>query len=158
MILTEHNLADGKIIEFLQGDIPLDTNPYKELADSLQMSEDEIVNRIITLMENSVIRRFGAVLRHHKAGYKANAMVAWRVDEKQQDKVGQLFSEFKAVSHCYLREVDKRFPFNLFTMVHALKEDELYVLIKKMSEVSNCKKYIILKTLEEFKKTSMIYT
>jgi len=157
MILTEYNPVDRKIIQFLQGDIPLNSHPYKELADSLQMSEEEVVKRIIDLKEKGVIRRCGAVLRHHKAGYQSNAMVAWRIEEERQDEVGRLFSALKAVSHCYLRKVDQRFPYNLFTMVHAVKDEELTYLIKKMAALAKSQDYLVLKTLKEFKKTSMVY-
>lgn len=146
-----------EILKFIQGDIPLTSNPFADLAASLNIPSDEVVNRIKILQEKGIIRRFGAILRHQKAGYNTNAMVAWQVEEDDADRVGLLMAKSPNISHCYLREVPPEFGYNLFTMIHAQSAQHLDEIIKQAAETTNVKDYIILKSVKELKKVSMKY-
>jgi DNA-binding Lrp family transcriptional regulator len=57
-----------QIIKFLQGDIPLQSHPLKNLAADLQLPEEEVLERIKDFQARGIMRRWGAVLRHQKAG------------------------------------------------------------------------------------------
>lgn len=146
-----------EILKFIQGDIPLTSNPFADLAASLNIPSDEVVNRIKILQEKGIIRRFGAILRHQKVGYNTNAMVAWQVEEDDADRVGLLMAKSPNISHCYLREVPPEFGYNLFTMIHAQSAQHLDEIIKQAAETTNVKDYIILKSVKELKKVSMKY-
>ena len=104
-----------------------------------------------------MIRRFGATLRHQKSGFKANAMVAWRVAEERADQVGKIFAAFKEVSHCYHRKPARDWPYNLDTMVHAENEAECRDTASRMAAKAAIKDYELLFSREELKKTSMQY-
>lgn len=153
-MLTE---TDMKIIQHLQGDIPLQSRPYAELADSLGINEEQLVQRIQLLHNQGIIRRLAAVLRHQQAGFVVNAMVAWQVDVEKADEVGQGFARHSRVSHCYLRQVPENFDYNLFTMIHARSRTELESLIKELSSQMGITQYTVLESLHEYKKTSMTY-
>ncbi|MGI6453451.1 MAG: Lrp/AsnC family transcriptional regulator [Syntrophomonadaceae bacterium] len=148
---------DRKIIELLQGDIPLTHRPFNKLADQLGIGEKEVVNRVSKMRDQGLIRRWGAILRHQAAGYSENAMVAWRIEPESADHVGSLLAAYKEVSHCYLRQVPQDFGYNLFTMVHASEKTELKKVIDDMAGKSGIKDYLVLKSLKEFKKASMKY-
>jgi len=152
-----NNLMDKKIIALLQGDLPLESNPFHELAQELHISEQEVVERIAEMQQKGIIRRWGAILRHHQAGYLANAMVAWKVDVAQADEAGQVMAGFKEISHCYLRKVPNSFAYNLFAMVHAHNEQELLELVSDVSERTAIKDYLVIKSIKEYKKASMNY-
>lgn len=148
---------DRQILQFIQGDLPLVSNPFAELAKSLDVAEEDIVKRIKSLQEVGIIRRFGAVLRHQKAGYNTNAMVAWLVDEKDADRIGNLMAEHTQISHCYLREVPEEFGYNLFTMIHAKSQPQLDDIIEYIAKLTGLNDYKVLKSLKELKKVSMKY-
>lgn len=152
-----YNSVDREIIHFLQGDIPLESEPYKQLAQSIGLSEEEIITRIEFLIQNDVIRRLGAILRHHKAGFKVNAMVVWKVDDNLADEAGQKMAQFNEISHCYLRKIPECFKYNLFTMIHARTEEELSEVINRVSAITEINDYKIIKSIKELKKSSMIY-
>lgn len=149
--------VDRQIIGLLQGDIPLCSHPFLELADKLDMTEEEIVERIRAMRQSGHLRRWGAVLRHRQAGYVANAMVAWRVDPEQADQAGQVMAEFKEISHCYLRQVPESFNYNLFTMIHARSPQELNRLLDQVASRTGLKEYIVVASRQELKKASMKY-
>ncbi len=149
--------TDKEILHFVQGDIPVTSNPFADLAASLDLTEEDIVKRIKTWQEKGIVRRFGAVLRHQKAGYNTNAMVAWLVDEEDADKIGKMMAEHPKISHCYLREVPQEFGYNLFTMIHAQNQQQLDEIVEHISQTTNLKNYKILQSLKELKKVSMKY-
>jgi Transcriptional regulators len=148
---------DKTIISLLQGDLPLEPRPFQGLAQQLNLSEQEIVERIIKMQEKGILRRWGAILRHRQAGYLVNAMVAWKVEPARADEAGRLMAEFSEISHCYLRKVPDSFAYNLFAMVHARHDEELRQVIEEISERTGIRAYAVIKSLKEYKKASMKY-
>ncbi|MCX5780896.1 MAG: Lrp/AsnC family transcriptional regulator [Firmicutes bacterium] len=148
---------DRSIIGLVQGDLPLQSHPFLDLAQDLGISEAEIVARVRSLQGQGILRRWGAVLRHRQAGFVANAMVAWKVEAERADELGQALAEFKEISHCYLREVPDEFAYNLFTMLHARTEEELEEILSRTSLRTGLQDYLVIKSLKELKKASMQY-
>jgi len=149
--------VDKRVIQLIQGDLPLDLRPFSVLAVKAGISEDEFVERIVSLKKRGIIRRFGATLRHQEAGFSSNAMVAWIVPEERIEEVGKTMARFRAVTHCYQRKTSKGWPYNLYTMIHGDNREECYELAKKISRKAGIQDYILLFSEKEFKKTSMKY-
>ncbi|HBQ27466.1 MAG TPA: Lrp/AsnC family transcriptional regulator [Syntrophomonas sp.] len=146
-----------EIIRFVQGDIPVESRPFASLAERLNLSEKEIVERIRDLRDQGVIRRFAAILRHYNAGFKVNAMVAWKVAVADADRVGTIMAGFDEVSHCYLREVPAEFGYNLFSMIHARSTEQINTLLEELAFRTGISDYMIIKSIRELKKVSMEY-
>ncbi|MDD3268212.1 MAG: AsnC family transcriptional regulator [Syntrophomonadaceae bacterium] len=153
----EYDDTDRKILKIVQGDIDLESRPYKKLAQEIGISEEEIITKIKNLQSKGLIRRFGAVLRHQKAGYKVNAMTAWKVPLEEAEAAGNTMAGYKQISHCYLREVHPEFDYNLFAMIHVKSNEELSNLLGDISKSTSIKDYIVLNSIREFKKQSMQY-
>jgi len=64
------NELEKKIINLIQGDLPVTHRPFALLAEQLGISETELLAEIRKLKDSGVIRRFGATLRHQEAGYR----------------------------------------------------------------------------------------
>jgi len=84
-------------------------------------------------------------------------MVVWNVSEDRADQVGQQFASFAKVSHAYRRPLKKRWPYTLYTMVHASSAGELEQTIRDMSRQSGITEFRALKTVRELKKVSPTY-
>jgi DNA-binding Lrp family transcriptional regulator len=153
------NAVDREILIFVQDDLPLVPRPYAGLAERLGVSEDEICARLTSLSENGIIRRFGAVVRHAEAGYKANALVVWDIGDKDLDDAASILAASDAVSHLYARPTFTGWPYNLYSMIHTRDEKELDEVVNIFAEkLSNFRKgHRVLRSLREFKKTSMKY-
>jgi len=148
---------DIEIIKIIQESIPVTLSPFGEIAKQVGISEDEVIDRINEMLKQGVIRRFGAILRHQKAGLTANGMIVWNVPDEQAEEIGNIFARFREVSHCYERPRQKHWHYNLFTMVHGKNKEECKNIAKKLSKVSGIKDYDILFSSKEFKKSSMKY-
>ena len=151
--MTSENI---KIARCIQNDIESISHPFKQMADSCGLTEKNFIIIIKKLYHEGYIRKFGAVLRHQEAGYKNNSLVIWSVAEVQIEKAGKIFSLFPFVSHCYERKPAFQGKYNLFTMLHSRGED-ISFLANKMAVLAEIDDFIILKTLEEYKKTSPEY-
>jgi len=154
---VEIDQIDKLIIAFVQGDLPLVSRPFAQLAGELGISEAEVVERLQAMADSGVMRRFGATLRHQKTGFAANVMVAWLVPEADCDRVGERLASFRRVSHCYHRETCDGFDFNVFSMVHGRSEEEVRQLVEEMAAAVEIDDFALLFSREELKKTSMRY-
>ena len=148
---------DKKVINLIQGDIPLGPWPFALMAEKIGMSEEEFVTRVRDLKERGIIRRFGATLRHQEAGYSSNAMIAWSVPDERMEEVGKTLSRFREVTHCYQRRPQEDWHYNLYTMVHGSTREDCYQIAERMSRRVGIREFTLLFSEEEFKKTSMKY-
>lgn len=148
---------EKKVIASVQGDIPVTERPFLDIAEKLGVSEQDVIEALSRLDEQGILRRFGATLKHQKSGFRANAMVAWRVDESRIEKVGPKMASFKEVTHCYRRDPHAQWPYNFYTMVHAKDEASCYEAAARMSEAAGETEYHLLFSRRELKKTSMQY-
>jgi len=148
---------EKKIIASIQGDIPITQKPYHEISKKIGIEEEELLDILQKLVNKGVIRRFGATLRHQRSGFKANAMAAWQVDEERIDEVREIMAGFREVSHCYRRNPAEDWPYNLYTMIHALSEEACKKIALEMSVKTSVKNYSFLFSRRELKKTSMKY-
>ncbi|KUO69790.1 MAG: transcriptional regulator [Desulfosporosinus sp. BRH_c37] len=153
----ELNGRDISLIRLLQGNLPDSITPYSVLAENLHWQVDDVILIANRLLEAKVVRRFGAVLRHQKAGFVANAMGVWQVDPEQAAEVGEVMARFKEVSHCYQRPTLPDWPYSLFTMIHGRTTQDCGEVMKKISLATGVKTYSMLFSTAELKKSSMQY-
>ena len=107
--------------------------------------------------QEGTIRRFGAMVRHQRLGYTANAMSAWDVPDGRVEEVGAVFAAASEVSHCYQRPRAEGWDYNVFAMIHAATEDECAGLAAKLAARAGIEDYGLLFSSREFKKISMRY-
>jgi len=108
-----------RLVVATQAGLPLCTRPYEALADELDLSEAQVLERFSRMLENGSIRRIAAVPNHYLLGYRANGMSVWDIADDDASACGRQVGELPFVSHCYLRP--RRlpdWPYNLFAMVH----------------------------------------
>jgi DNA-binding Lrp family transcriptional regulator len=145
------------VIRYAQYDIEMTQEPFKKIIQALDIEYDTFFKILNELQEAGVMRRFASILNHRKAGFGANAMVVWDVDEADGEAIGEKAAAFSAVSHCYLRPKYPNWPYNLFTMVHGKSEEETNSIIEDMALEIEAKRYMPLYSSREFKKVRIEY-
>ena len=149
---------DVKLMAELQRSLPMTKNPFRDIAEKLGISEDEVIKKTKDYGDKKYYRRFGATLRHHKAGFKANGMGIWAIPaEEERKEIGETLSAYREVSHAYERPSFEGWPYHVFTMIHGETEEEVHKIAKQMSEQTGVTDYDVLFSTREFKKTSMQY-
>lgn len=149
--------VEKKVCSLIQGDIPLTSRPFLEIGKEVGKSEEEVIKIIEDLKARGIIRKFGAVLGHRRAGFKANGMVVWNVPEGERERVGRIMASFREVTHCYERPTLDGWRYSLFTMVHGKTREECIKIAERISEATGIKDYRVLFSTREFKKKSMEY-
>ncbi len=152
--LTE---LERRIVHGLQEDLPIVSRPFRAVAERLDITEDELLDKIRKFMDDGTIRRFGATLRHQRSGFAANAMVVWRVEPEDAERVAKILSSFREVTHCYQRPALPGWPYRLFTMIHGRFREECEALARRMATSAGVEDYRLLFTEDEMKKTTMVY-
>ncbi len=145
------------IIRETQSDLPVVSEPFAGVIEKLGITYDTLFGTLEELKDTGVMRRFAGILNHRKAGFNANAMVVWDVDEKNGEDIGKRAAEFSAVSHCYLRPKYENWPYNLFTMVHGKTTEQTNAIIQSIADEIEHKHKRPLYSTREFKKVRIKY-
>ena len=148
---------EEKVILALQRDLEVTPRPFLEVAEQLGIPEEELLAAIRSLMEQGVIRRFGATLRHQQSGYAANVLVVWRVPAKEVTAIGKKLAAYREVSHCYARTPAPSWPYNLYTMIHGKTPEDCTRTAARMAGETGLADYQMLFSETELKKTTMRY-
>ncbi|MHB1601555.1 MAG: siroheme decarboxylase subunit alpha [bacterium] len=142
----ELELTDKKILNILQTDFPISTRPFLSIANLTGISEDEVLERIINLKTNRIIRQISAIFDSHNIGYKST-LAAFKVDPSLVDAAAEIINSHSGVSHNYLRNNE----YNMWFTITLPQDKSLEGEIKLLSEKSNASDYLILPTIKLFK-------
>lgn len=149
---------DRKIIIATQAGLPMVPRPYEAIANDLDITSEEVMQRLEALKDNGVLRRIGVVPNHYALGYQANGMAVWDVDDEHVMELGQLIGNLDFVSHCYRRPRHlPDWPYNLFTMVHGRERPLVEQRVAEIAEMLGdaLKQHKILYSSRILKKTGL---
>jgi DNA-binding Lrp family transcriptional regulator len=160
--------VDKALIRHVQDDLAGSLTPFAVLAEQISeelgstVTEEQLLARSQELKDAGAIRRFGAIVRHHKLGLSDNVMCAWDIPEPAVETAGKIMAESKNVSHCYQRVTAPTWRFNLYTMVHGSSRDECTDAIESIHNALSEREIFVdypalLFSERELKKTSMRY-
>ena len=146
-----------EVIKLLQKDIEIKSEPFEDIIKQLDITYEKLFEIIDDLQKSGMMRRFASILNHRRAGFNANAMVVWDVDEKNGEAIGKTAAQFSAVSHCYLRPKYSNWQYNLFTMIHGKTKDDTNAVIDSIDSEIESKSHMPLYSSREFKKIRLTY-
>ncbi len=130
--LTE--IAKSQLRKLIEAGLPKLLHPYEQIAQALNVTEQQVLAQITTWQKTGLIRRFGLVVKHRKIGFNANAMVVWNISSEKVDAIAARLAKREEVSLCYRRP--RRlpdWPYNLFCMIHGTDKDIVLQQIKKIT-------------------------
>ncbi len=151
------SVMDRKIINELQQDLPQTAHPFADMSARVNMSESEFLAGCRSLLMNGVMRRFGAAINHRRAGYIANGMTCWEAPPEKLDIAVGMLTAQSAVSHCYERETNPLWKYNLFAMIHGQTREECVEIADRVSAQTGLADYTVLFSTKEIKKTRISY-
>ena len=154
---VELSQIDRLVINELQQDLPLIPRPFAAMSARLGISVEDLLVQCQSLKQRGVVRRFGVAINHRRAGFKANAMACWVVPPDMVDVVGRKLAALREVSHCYERETNPLWPYNLFAMIHCHTKEACQEIANRVSDETGLTNYIMLFSTKEFKKARVKY-
>ena len=148
---------DKAAIRELQEDLPLEPRPFDPMAQRLGMSVSELFRLAESFQERKIMRRFSAVLHHRRSGFRANAMIVWKVPAERSQEVGSKMAQHQAVTHCYERPTFPDWPYTHFTMIHATSQETCEEIAAEIGEATGITDRLLLYSTREYKKTRVRY-
>ena len=122
--------AEKPLAALLAGGLPLVPRPYA----AFDSREDEVIATLERWVEQGIVRRVGAVVRHRRLGYQANAMVVWDLPDEEAANFGRQLAADPAVTLCYRRaRVLPDWSYNLYCMVHGRERARVRCEIERIS-------------------------
>jgi len=132
----------------MQNAFPLSERPFKEMAQKVGSTEQEVLQTVQKLKDEKIIRQTSAIFDTKRLGYRSS-LVAFKVSEDKIDEAAEIINAHPGVSHNYLRNHD----YNIwFTM--AVEPDSRFGLektIEILKRQTGAEDAIILPTLKMFK-------
>ncbi|WP_345795065.1 AsnC family transcriptional regulator [Thauera sp. JM12B12] len=95
--------TDRRLINAIQGEFPLSERPFAEVGAALGLSEDEVIARLQSLLDDRVLTRFGPMYQIERMG-GAFCLAAIAVPEAQWAGAVEAVNAFPEVAHNYRRE------------------------------------------------------
>ncbi len=124
------------------------SRPFKRVAEKLGMNEDELLEKVELMVKKGVLRDPGAAVDGEKLGFKHNAMVVLKGDERTCEWIALNVPE---ASHVVLREVPEKWPYPVYFVVHAVDRERAEEVIGRVVERVKPEDYKALFSVENLK-------
>ncbi len=148
---------DIAVIRATQGDLPVVPEPYAPAAQTLGMTQEDLLVHLEGMQRRRLLRRVAAILFHRRAGFSANGMGVWKVPEDRVMELGPQMAAFRGISHCYERPTYADWPYSIFTMAHGRSKEECDAILDSIAEHTGVSERATLYSSTEFKKIRLLY-
>ncbi|MFH2091877.1 MAG: Lrp/AsnC family transcriptional regulator [Pseudomonadota bacterium] len=101
--MSEIDSQNKDILNHIQLNFPIDARPYRVLAKTLNLSEDDLIERIRQMKKDFIIRRIGGNFSPDKLGYHSTLCAA-KVPKDKIDFFTQTVNAYSGVTHNYMRD------------------------------------------------------
>ncbi|MGC9194233.1 MAG: Lrp/AsnC family transcriptional regulator [Syntrophobacteraceae bacterium] len=150
---TPENIA---LVKCIQEDLPLVPRPFALWADTLNLTEAQLLEIVSNLTCQGAVRRFAAVLNHRQVGFRANGMVVWDCPQDRMDAIGAILATYPEVSHCYSRPAcPPQWPYNLYAMIHGRSGPQCEEIANRLAQATGLGNFRILFSTREYKKVRL---
>jgi siroheme decarboxylase len=147
------NQTDIHLLRELERGLPFVPAPFEEIGKRLDLTGDEVLERIRYLKESGIIRKCRARIDQRKLGITANALVAWKPAGAGNDDIGKLLAAYPSVTHCYERRpVPGRWEYTHYTVHHGYSREQVLDEVRAVAEKIGCPDYLVLFSTREFKR------
>jgi DNA-binding Lrp family transcriptional regulator len=124
---------EKRLVAAVTSGLPLVAAPYAAIAAQLGITEGEVIALLAKMLDEGRIRRIGAVIRHRRLGYAANAMAVWDVPDALVSEVGRRVAVDRAVTLCYVRaRALPEWPYNLYCMIHGRERGRVLAELRRL--------------------------
>ena len=137
---------DKRLLNLVQAHLPVTPEPYRELAQKLGVSEEEVLGRLQRLLDRKVIKQLGAVFDSRQLGYQG-ALCAFRVPGERIAEVAAEVNRYPGVTHNYLRDHE----YNMWFTVSAESPAKLQEIVGRIKERTGVDDYLFLPAINIFK-------
>lgn len=128
-----------QILHELQYGFPLSERPYDIIAKRLNISAQELWDRIQKMLDMGIIRRIGASFDSNKLGFPST-LAAVSVDPDQVNHAAEVIGQFCEVTHSYLRDD----TFNIWFTLIAADNNRIKSILHQIRKALNLEESKVL--------------
>ncbi len=136
---------DRAIINHLQGGLQVCEQPYLRAANELDISEDELIIRLASLLERGILTRIGPLFQIEKAG-GAFTLAALHAPAEHYDAIAAKVNALAEVAHNYERE----HALNMWFVIGTETPEQIVDVIKTIEQETGCTVFNFPKVKEYF--------
>ncbi len=122
--------VDRRLLEQIQADFPLESEPFRVLAERIGTSEQDVLERVRRLQESGTIRQIGPVFDLKQLNF-TSTLCAARVTPERVEQAVECINSFSEVTHNYLRN----HVFNIWFTVIAPTEEHIDAILNRIRAV-----------------------
>jgi len=93
---------DKELLNVLQRDFPLDERPFARMGEKVNLSEQEVLQRVARYKQDRIVRQIGAIFDTRRLGYQSS-LVAMSVPGEREDEAAAILNGHPGISHNYRR-------------------------------------------------------
>lgn len=124
--------VDARLIDEYQSGFPVEQRPFEALAEVLETTPSDVVDRVNRLRDEGIFRRFGAVLNPPVIG--SSTLAAVKAPEDRIDEVGAIIDGYRQVNHNYRRTHE----WNLWFVVTAGSQEKRDAILAEIENETGC--------------------
>lgn len=133
--------AERPLAALAEQGLALVPRPYDLWAAELGWTTGAVLATLQRWLAAGTLRRFGAVVRHHEAGFGANAMTVVQAPPAEVDSLGAALAAQPGVTLAYQRVPGTDWPYNLYFMVHGRERAPVQALVAQALERTGARRY-----------------
>jgi len=137
---------DRAILNRIQSDFPITSRPYLAIAEALDLSEEEVLQKTLRLKRDGIIRRIGGNFVPEKLGF-VSTLCAARVPEEKIESFADFVNQYPGVTHNYKREAH----YNVWFTFIAPSMQEIESNLEKISRSTGITQILNLPATKVFK-------
>ena len=116
------------LLDRVQRSFPIVPDPYRVLSEGMEISEEEVRERIGILKQGKIIRQISAIFNTGALGYRSS-LVAMAVPQEALEQAAQIINAYPGVSHNYLRPGN----FNMWFTIAVPPGQNLEAVVSELS-------------------------
>ncbi len=138
----------AELLSIIQKNFPLSQYPYQEIANMLNIKEQDVLDILQKQKDNSIIRQISPIFDTKRLGY-SSCLVAFMIDKENIDEAVKLINSHPGISHNYERD----HKFNIWFTLAIAPDSKLGLekTVELLAQKTMAKDAIILPTLKMFK-------
>lgn len=136
---------DKQIINALQDGFPICDTPYHQVAEQLGLTEQDLIARLKTLLDNGTLTRFGPLYNAEQMG-GALTLAAVKAPLERFDEIAEIINTFPEVAHNYARNHD----LNMWFVIATETPEQILQTISAIEQLTNLTVYNMPKNQEYF--------
>ena len=137
---------DKRILNRIQSDFPITHSPYRAVADSLNLEEADVLERVSRMRNEGLIRRIGGNFVPEKLGY-VSTLCAASVPRDKLQHFSSIVNRYPGVTHNYQR--DNRF--NVWFTFIAPSSEDIKINLQRIAEETGILEILNLPATHVFK-------